>query len=146
MATPEIGRLLTAMITPFKADGSVDYQATEKLAAMLVADGSDGVVVSGTTGESPTLSDDEKIELIKVIKKAIPRHSVVAGTGSSDTHHSVELSERAMKASRSPVAMLICSCLRPSLAAISARFSRSAVICACIARRITSGGVRFFTS
>ncbi|HWO44348.1 MAG TPA: 4-hydroxy-tetrahydrodipicolinate synthase, partial [Methylomirabilota bacterium] len=57
-----------------------------------------GVVVSGTTGESPTLSDDEKIELIKVIKKAIPRHSVVAGTGSSDTHHSVELSQRAMKA------------------------------------------------
>src|SRR5258708_3702723 len=94
----EIGRLLTAMITPFKSDGSVDYAATEKLAAMLVADGSDGVVVSGTTGESPTLSDDEKIELIKVIKKAIPRHSVVAGTGSSDTHHSVELSERAMKA------------------------------------------------
>ncbi len=98
MATPEIGRLLTAMITPFKADGSVDYAATEKLAAMLVADGSDGVVVSGTTGESPTLSDDEKIELIKVIKKAIPRQSVVAGTGSSDTHHSVGLSERAMKA------------------------------------------------
>src|SRR5258708_29150714 len=94
----EIGRLLTAMITPFKSDGSVDYAATEKLAAMLVADGSDGVVVSGTTGESPTLSDDEKIELIKVIKKAIPRHSVVAGTGSSDTHHSGELSECAMKA------------------------------------------------
>src|SRR6266849_4150526 len=94
----EIGRLLTAMITPFKADGSVDYEATEKLAAMLTADGSDGVVVSGTTGESPTLSDDEKIELITVIKKAIPRHSVVAGTGSSDTHHSVELSKRAMKA------------------------------------------------
>src|SRR5229473_2948234 len=94
----EIGHLLTAMITPFKADGSVDYEATEKLAAMLTADGSDGVVVSGTTGESPTLSDDEKIELITVIKKAIPRHSVVAGTGSSDTHHSVELSRRAMKA------------------------------------------------
>src|SRR2546427_10155208 len=94
----DIGRLLTAMVTPFKADGSVDYKAAGELAAMLVADGSDGVVVSGTTGESPTLSDDEKIELITVIKKAIPRHSVVAGTGSSDTHHSVELSKRAMKA------------------------------------------------
>src|SRR5438132_1388769 len=68
----EIGRLLTAMITPFKSDGAVDYQAAEKLAAMLVADGSDGVVVSGTTGESPALSDDEKIELLKVIKKALP--------------------------------------------------------------------------
>ncbi len=86
------------MITPFKADGSVDYEATEKLAAMLVADGSDGVVVSGTTGESPTLTDDEKIELVKVVKKAIPRQSVVSGTGGNDTHHSVALSERAMKA------------------------------------------------
>ena len=96
--TTEIGRLLTAMITPFKADGSVDYAAAEKLAAMLVADGSDGVVLSGTTGESPALSDDEKIELIKAIKKAIPGKNVVAGTGSNDTHHSVKLSERAMKA------------------------------------------------
>jgi 4-hydroxy-tetrahydrodipicolinate synthase len=93
----EVGRLLTAMVTPFKPDGSVDYQAAEKLAALLVADGSDGVVVSGTTGESPALSDDEKIELLKAVKKAIPGSSVVSGTGSNDTHHSVKLSERAMK-------------------------------------------------
>jgi 4-hydroxy-tetrahydrodipicolinate synthase len=86
------------MITPFKADGSVDYAAAEKLAVMLVADGSDGVVVSGTTGESPSLDDDEKIELVRAIKKAIPGKSVVAGTGSNNTHHSVKLSERAMKA------------------------------------------------
>jgi 4-hydroxy-tetrahydrodipicolinate synthase len=96
--TVEVGRLLTAMITPFKADGSVDYQAAEKLVTMLVADGSDGVVVSGTTGETPSLSDDEKIELLKVVRKAIPGKSVVAGTGSNDTHHSVKLSERAMNA------------------------------------------------
>src|SRR6202162_4299723 len=94
----EIGTLLTGMINPFQADGSVDYAATEKLAAMLVADGSDGVVVSGTTGESPALSDDEKVELFKAIRKAIPGKNVVAGTGSNDTHHSVKLSERAMKA------------------------------------------------
>jgi 4-hydroxy-tetrahydrodipicolinate synthase len=94
----EIGRLLTAMLTPFKADGSVDYENAEKLAVLLTADGSDGVVVSGTTGESPTLSDDEKIELVKAIKKAIPGKTVVGGTGSNDTHHSVKLSERAMKA------------------------------------------------
>jgi 4-hydroxy-tetrahydrodipicolinate synthase len=94
----DLGRLLTAMLTPFKADGSIDYGAAEKLAALLVADGSDGVVVSGTTGESPALSDDEKIELLGVVKKAIPRATVVAGTGSNDTHHSVKLSERAMKA------------------------------------------------
>jgi 4-hydroxy-tetrahydrodipicolinate synthase len=95
---PEIGRLLTAMITPFKADGSVNFEAAEKLAVMLTADGSDGVVVAGTTGEAPTLTDDEEIELIKAVKKSIPGKTVVAGTGSNDTHHSVKLSERAMKA------------------------------------------------
>ncbi len=68
----EIGRLLTAMLTPFKEDGSVDYDAAEKLAVMLVNDGSDGVVVAGTTGESPTLSDAEKIELLRAVKSAIP--------------------------------------------------------------------------
>jgi 4-hydroxy-tetrahydrodipicolinate synthase len=94
----ELGRLLTAMITPFKADGSIDFAAAEKLANLLVADGSDGVVVSGTTGESPALSDDEKIELLVAVRKAIPRATVVAGTGSNDTHHSVKLSKRAMKA------------------------------------------------
>ena len=97
MAT-EVGRLITAMVTPFKADGAVDYAAAEKLAAMLVADGSDGVVIAGTTGESPTLSDPEKIELAKAVKKAIPGKSVIVGTGSNDTHHSVELSKLAMKA------------------------------------------------
>src|SRR5207244_5220100 len=86
------------MITPFKADGSIDFAAAERLANLLVADGSDGVVVSGTTGESPTLSDDEKVELVGMVKKAIPNHNVVAGTGSNDTHHSIKLSERAMKA------------------------------------------------
>jgi 4-hydroxy-tetrahydrodipicolinate synthase len=96
--TVEVGRLLTAMLTPFKADGSVDHDAAEKLAAILVADGSDGVVVSGTTGEAPSLSDDEKVELFRIVKQAIPGKSVVAGTGSNDTHHSVQLSERAMKA------------------------------------------------
>jgi 4-hydroxy-tetrahydrodipicolinate synthase len=94
----EIGRLLTAMVTPLKPDRKVDYDAAGKLAAMLVADGSDGVVVSGTTGESPSLSDAEKIELLRAVKDAIPGKNVVAGTGSNDTHHSVELSELAMKA------------------------------------------------
>jgi 4-hydroxy-tetrahydrodipicolinate synthase len=96
--TKEIGRLLTAMVTPFKEDRSIDYDAAGELAQMLVKDGSDGVVVSGTTGESPTLSDAEKIELVRVVKDAIPGKNVVAGTGSNDTHHSVELSKLAMKA------------------------------------------------
>jgi len=96
--TKEIGRLLTAMVTPFKVDGAVDYDAAEKLAVTLVNDGSDGVIVSGTTGESPSLSDAEKIELLRTVKTAIPQKSGVAGTGSNDTHHSVELSRLAMKA------------------------------------------------
>jgi 4-hydroxy-tetrahydrodipicolinate synthase len=86
------------MVTPFKADGSVDYAGAEKLANLLVSDGSDGVVVAGTTGESPSLSDDEKVELVATVKRAIPRATVIAGTGSNDTRHSVHLSERAMKA------------------------------------------------
>ena len=94
----DIGRLLTAMCTPFTDEGRVDFDAAQELARLLVADGSDGVVVAGTTGESPTLSDDEKIDLLRAVKEAIPDASVVAGTGGNDTRHSVELSERAARA------------------------------------------------
>ena len=94
----EIGRLLTAMVTPLKEDGSVNYDAAQELASRLCEDGSDGVVVAGTTGESPTLSDDEKIQLVRAVKEAIPGRNVVAGTGGNDTRHSLELSERAMEA------------------------------------------------
>src|SRR5262245_26301153 len=95
---PEIGRLLTAMITPFHEDGSVDYEAAQRLAHQLCDDGSDGIVVAGTTGESPTLTDDEKVELVRQVRQAIPGRSVVAGTGTNDTRHSIEVSERAMAA------------------------------------------------
>src|SRR5438105_3261287 len=70
MGTPEIGRLLTAMVTPFKPTGAVDYDLAQKLAATLVNHGSDGIVVAGTTGESPTLTDEEKIQLVKGVKEA----------------------------------------------------------------------------
>jgi 4-hydroxy-tetrahydrodipicolinate synthase len=95
---PEIGRLLTAMITPFREDGSVHWEAAQRLAAQLCEDGSDGVVLAGTTGESPTLTDDEKVELVRVVREAIPGRAVVAGTGTYDTRHSVHLSKRAMEA------------------------------------------------
>src|SRR5439155_13930063 len=94
----DIGRLLTAMCTPFRDDGRVDYDGAQQLARLLVADGSDGVVLAGTTGESPTLSDDEKIELLGAIKEAIPGAAVVVGSGTNDTRHSLEGSERAMRA------------------------------------------------
>jgi 4-hydroxy-tetrahydrodipicolinate synthase len=95
---PEIGRLLTAMITPFREDGAVDLDAAQRLARQLCDDGSDGVVVAGTTGESPTLSDDEKVELVRAVREAIPDRNVVAGTGTYDTRHSIHVSERAMAA------------------------------------------------
>jgi 4-hydroxy-tetrahydrodipicolinate synthase len=94
----EIGRLLTAMVTPFKEDGSVDYGAAQRLARLLTENGSDGVVVFGTTGEAPALSDDEKLELLRAVKQALPGHTVMAGTGTNDTAHSQELTHRAVEA------------------------------------------------
>ncbi|TMF89703.1 MAG: 4-hydroxy-tetrahydrodipicolinate synthase [Chloroflexi bacterium] len=97
MAT-NIGRLLTAMLTPFTPDRAIDYGKAGELAALLCEDGSDGVVVFGTTGEAPTLSDEEKIELVRVVRAAIPGKNVVAGVGTNSTHHSVEMGEKAMQA------------------------------------------------
>ncbi len=89
------GRVLTAMITPF-TQGMVDHDTAYRLARHLVDNGSDGLVVSGTTGESPTLSADEKVALFATVKRAVgDRAAVVAGTGTYDTAESVELSKRA---------------------------------------------------
>jgi 4-hydroxy-tetrahydrodipicolinate synthase len=93
----EIGRLLTAMLTPFTVEGAVDYAKAGELAALLCEDGSDGVVVFGTTGEAPTLTDQEKIQLVRAVREAIPGKNVVAGVGTNDTRHSVEVGEAAMK-------------------------------------------------
>jgi 4-hydroxy-tetrahydrodipicolinate synthase len=91
-----LGEVLTAMVTPFRRDGSVNLDAFRELAAHLVDHGSDGVVVAGTTGESPTLSDDEKLELFAAAVEAVgDRATVVAGTGTYDTLHSAHLTERA---------------------------------------------------
>jgi 4-hydroxy-tetrahydrodipicolinate synthase len=91
-----LGEVLTAMVTPFKTDGSVDYDRYRELANHLVDNGSDGVVVFGTTGESPTLSDEEKLELLAAALDAVgERATVVAGAGTYSTAHSVHLTERA---------------------------------------------------
>lgn len=93
---PEIGRLLTAMVTPFDASGAVDYELAGRLAGALVDSGSDGVVVSGTTGESPTLSAAEKVRLFREVKSALgSRGTVVAGVGNYSTAESVELAREA---------------------------------------------------
>jgi 4-hydroxy-tetrahydrodipicolinate synthase len=91
-----LGEVLTAIVTPFSADGSVNVDKFRELAAYLVDNGSDGIVVAGTTGESPTLSDDEKLELFAAAVDAVgERATVVAGTGTYDTRHSMRMTERA---------------------------------------------------
>jgi len=93
-----IGRLITAMVTPFADDGSVDYEQANKLALALLKAGSDGLVVSGTTGESPTLSRDEKLRLFAGIKAAVGTGgTVIAGTGSYNTAESIALTSEAEK-------------------------------------------------
>jgi 4-hydroxy-tetrahydrodipicolinate synthase len=96
LRAPKIGSLLTAMLTPFDEDGAVDLQAAARLARFLIDEGNDGLVVCGTTGESPALSDDEKLALFATVVEAVgERASVIAGTGGNNTHHSVELTARA---------------------------------------------------
>jgi 4-hydroxy-tetrahydrodipicolinate synthase len=91
-----LGRVLTAIVTPFREDGAVDFDAFQRLARHLVANGSDGIVVAGTTGESPTLSDDERLDLVRAAIEAVGAEAtVVAGTGTYSTAHSVHLTERA---------------------------------------------------
>lgn len=94
------GTVLTAMVTPFTNDGSkVDYAAVEKLANDLVDLGNNGIVVNGTTGESPTTDEHEKLEILKAVKSAVgDRAKIVAGAGSNDTAHSVLLAKDAAKA------------------------------------------------
>lgn len=94
----KLGNVLTAMVTPFKDDGSLDAEQAARLAAHLVEIGNDGVVVAGTTGESPTLTDEEKLELFRAVVDAIGgRATVVAGTGSYNTQHSIHLTKEAEK-------------------------------------------------
>jgi 4-hydroxy-tetrahydrodipicolinate synthase len=93
---PPFGEVLTAIITPFDSEGAVDYGTFWRLARHLVSSGSDGIVVTGTTGEAPTLSNIEKIALFKAAVDAVgERASVIAGTGTYDTKESVDLTEQA---------------------------------------------------
>jgi len=91
-----LGNVLTAMVTPFHEDGSVDFASFQRLARHLVENGSDGVVVAGTTGESPNLTDDERLDLFRAAIEAVGDDAmVVAGTGTYSTAHSVHLTEQA---------------------------------------------------
>ncbi|MZD09472.1 4-hydroxy-tetrahydrodipicolinate synthase [Streptomyces sp. SID5785] len=100
-STPQtpFGRVLTAMVTPFTADGALDLDGAQRLAAHLVDAGNDGLIVNGTTGESPTTSDAEKTDLVRAVVEAVgDRAHVVAGVGTNDTRHSIELARAAQQA------------------------------------------------
>ena len=94
--TGRFGQVITAMVTPFKSDLSVDYDRAQSLALYLLRNGSDGLVVAVTTGESPTLTSQEKLNLFKVVKEAVGNSgSVIAGTGNYCTRDSIELTKKA---------------------------------------------------
>lgn len=115
------GQVLTAMITPFTADGDLDVEGARKLAAWLVDSGNEGLVIAGTTGESPTLTHDEQIELVSAVSDAVSV-PVIAGTGSNDTRAAIELTERATAAGADGVLVVAPYYNRPSQAGIVAHF------------------------
>jgi 4-hydroxy-tetrahydrodipicolinate synthase len=122
--TAPFGPVLTAMITPFDASGAVDHATVWDLAKHLVDTGSDGIVVAGTTGESPTLSDDEKVGLFRAVVDAVGgRAAVIAGSGTYDTAHSVHLTQAAAEAGCDGVMAVTPYYNRPSQAGLLAHFT-----------------------
>ncbi len=124
-STPQrpFGRMLTAMVTPFTRDGALDLGAAAALATELVDMGCDGLVVNGTTGESPTTSDDEKERLVRAVVEAVGhRAHVVAGVGSNDTRHTVESARVAEKAGAAGLLVVTPYYNRPPQSGLLAHF------------------------
>ena len=117
------GRVLTAMVTAFDAEGSVDLEGTARVAGHLAANGHDGIVVSGTTGESPVTSTDEDAQILRAVIEAVgERLTVVAGVGTNDTAHSVELAVQAEKLGADGVLVVTPYYSKPSQAGVAAHF------------------------
>ncbi|WP_318204169.1 4-hydroxy-tetrahydrodipicolinate synthase [Streptomyces sp. SCL15-4] len=120
---PPFGRTLCAMITPFTGAGALDPDGAQRLAAHLVAQGCDGLVLNGTTGESPTTTDEEKTRLVAAVREAVgDRAALVAGVGSADTRHTVELALAAAKAGADGVLVVTPYYSRPPQEAVAAHF------------------------
>ncbi|MEE8736261.1 4-hydroxy-tetrahydrodipicolinate synthase [Bifidobacterium subtile] len=107
------GRILPAMVTPMTADGSIDFDAAQRLARQLVQDGADGLVVNGTTGESPVTHMDEKVDLVKAVKDVVDV-PVISGAGSNDTIHTVRMAEQTQEAGADAVLVVAPYYSRPS--------------------------------
>jgi 4-hydroxy-tetrahydrodipicolinate synthase len=125
MGTARFGKVLTAMATPFHEDGTLDLEGAATLARWLVSQGNDGLVVAGTTGEAPTLSDDEKVELWRAVRAAVDV-PLVAGTGSNDTRHTIGLSQRAAETGVDGLLLVTPYYNRPPQAGIEAHFRAAA--------------------
>ncbi len=111
----KFGRVLTAMVTPFTANYAVDYEQAKVLARYLVDNGSDGLVVAGTTGESPTLSFEEKLQMYSVVKAAVgDRATIIAGTGSNDTAGTIKLTKAAEQSGVDGVMLIVPYYNKPS--------------------------------
>ncbi len=121
MGSAHFGSVLTAMVTPFADDGSLDVDGAQALARWLVDQGNEALVVAGTTGEAPTLSDDEKVELWRAVRSAV-EVPLIAGSGSNDTRHTVGLSERAAETGVDALLVMTPYYNRPSQAGIDAHF------------------------
>ena len=120
---PEIGGVITAMVTPFTEDGAVDEAAARKLARHLIDNGSHGLVLSGTTGESPTLEDDEKLALLRAVRDELgPDVLMICGTGSNDTRHSERLSAAAADAGADAVLAVTPYYNKPNRAGLFAHY------------------------
>lgn len=123
----EIRGVITAMATPFADDGALDLDAAGRLARHLVENGSHGLVVAGTTGESPTLSDAEKLQLLDAVLAEVgDQATVVAGTGSNDTRHTVELTRKATGAGAHAVLVVTPYYNKPNRAGLRAHFEAAA--------------------
>lgn len=117
------GTLTPAMVTPFTVDGEVDYEQAAKLATTLVDEGCDGILVTGTTGETPTLTDEENLGMFKAVLDAVgDRARVIAGTGTNDTRHSINLSLRAQELGVHGLLIVTPYYNKPSQAGIVAHF------------------------
>jgi 4-hydroxy-tetrahydrodipicolinate synthase len=121
MTTPRFGRVLTAMVTPFRADGSIDFDVAIELASYLVGEGCDGIVVAGSTGEGSSLSDKEKLELFAAVAGAV-EVPVLAGSTFSDTARSVELTRQVLDTGVTGVLATTPAYSRPSQKGIAAHF------------------------
>ena len=123
----QFGHVITAMATPFDREERLDHKRATELARWLVDHGSESLVIAGTTGESPTLSDEEKVELFRTVKQAVGgRAKVIAGTGTYDTAHSIHLSKQAEKAGADGLLLVNPYYNRPSQDGLYAHFRKVA--------------------